>query len=216
MRNDHPRLLGLVMFWTTATTLFAWLPLVRIIGRPEGYTWDVFGLSGAGTQGPYGIFIAATAYVVTLLYTLQRGPRIVSHSMLLLWHIAATALVVRGTLQGGPDATLQGQGLHFEIPLWILSAPFILFTIIVLLWVILDVRSGTVRPAPWSRPNSNRLVISLTLLGVALILFRAGTNYNWVTAAAIVITITHWIMLAASFESTATAATGVARPQAPA
>ena len=121
-------------------------------------------LSNLGTQGPYGIFIAATAYVVTLLYTLQRGPRIVSHSMLLLWHIAATTLVVRGTLQGGPDATLQGQGLHFEIPLWILSAPFLLFTITVLLWVILDVRSGTVRPAPWSRPNSNRLVISFTLV----------------------------------------------------
>ncbi len=211
MRNDHPRLLGLVMFWTTATTVLAWLPLVRIIGRPEGYTWSVLGLSGAGTQGPYGVFIAATAYVVTLLYVLQRGPRIVSHPMLLLWHLAATALVVYGTLQGGPAASLQGQGLHFEIPLWILSAPFVLFTVIVLLWVILDGRSGTMRPAPWSRPNSNRLAISLTLLGVALILFRAGTNYNWVTAAAIIITITHWIMLAVSFESRAPATTGVAQ-----
>jgi hypothetical protein len=37
------------------------------------------------------------------------------------------------------------------------------------------------------------------LLAAALVLFRAGTNYNWVTAVAIVTTIAHWILLAESF-----------------
>ena len=200
MRANNPRLLKLVMFWTTATTVLAWLPLVRIIGRPEGYTWRVLGLSGAGTAGPYWIFIASTLYVVTLLYTLQRGPRVVSHPMLLLWHFAASGFVVAGTLRGGADATLQGQGLHFQIPLWMLSTPFVLFTAIVIRWMILDIRSGALALARWSWTNSYRLVESLLLLGVALILFRAGTNYNWVTAVAIITTIVHWIMLARSFE----------------
>jgi hypothetical protein len=34
------------------------------------------------------------------------------------------------------------------------------------------------------RGNTVRLLISLALLAVALLLFRAGTNYNWVTAVA--------------------------------
>lgn len=214
MRNRHLSLKGVVMFWTTATTLFAWLPLVRIIGKPEGYTWGVLGLSGAGTQGPYGVFIAATAYVVTLLYTLQRGPRMVSHPMLLVWHMAVTTLVIYGTLQGGPGAVLQGQGLHFELPLWMLSLPFALFTIIVVTWVIRDVQSGWLAPVPWSPHNSRRLAISLGLLVGALIMFRAGTNYNWVTAGAIVTTVTHWIMLTVSFESVGAAATDVDQPPA--
>lgn len=39
--NKKNWLLGPVMFWTVLTTLFAWLPLVRIIGRPEGYNWSI-------------------------------------------------------------------------------------------------------------------------------------------------------------------------------
>lgn len=39
------RLFGPVMGWTAITTIFAWLPLVRILGRPEGYEWAVLGIS---------------------------------------------------------------------------------------------------------------------------------------------------------------------------
>ena len=39
-------LFGPLMFWTVLTTVFAWLPLVRIMARPEGYHWSILGLSG--------------------------------------------------------------------------------------------------------------------------------------------------------------------------
>lgn len=197
MRN---RLFGLVMFWTITTTILAWLPLVRILGRPEGYHWGVLGLSGSGTEGPFWIFLPATAYAVTLFFVAHRGPRAVFYPMLLLWHVAFTAIVFAGTLAGGPDATFQGQGLHWEFPLWFIGIPCAFFTALAAVWVVLDHRAGgAVRAAPWTRANTRWLVASLLLLGLALGFFAAGTNYNWVTAVAIVLTVVHWIVLAVSF-----------------
>lgn len=39
--SAHPaagrRLFGPVWFWTVTTTVFVWLALARILGRPDGY-----------------------------------------------------------------------------------------------------------------------------------------------------------------------------------
>jgi hypothetical protein len=194
------RLFGPVIGWSIFTGIFAWLPLVRILGRPDGYTWGILGLRGAGTEGPFWIFIVLTAYVLTMLFTAHRGPRAVSYPMLIVWHTAVTILVVAGVVLGGTAATWQGQGLHFSIPMWTLVVPFALFTALVVAWVVADARSGeTPGPARWTRANTVRLAASIGLLVVALVLFRAGTNYNWITAAAILTTIVHWILLAESF-----------------
>ena len=192
---------GPVMFWTIVTTLFAWLPLVRIIARPEGYQWGILGLSGEGTQGPYWFFILLTIYVLALLYTANRGPRAAFHPMLILWHLAVTAAVVAGVIVSGSEAVWQGQGLHWTIPLWLLAVPCLLATTLAVIWAVTDFRRGeTPAKAVWTRANSKKLAISLLLLVVAMALFRAGTNYNWVTAAAIITTIFHWILLAESFQ----------------
>lgn len=194
------RLFGPVMFWTALTGIFAWLPLVRIAGRPDGYTWGIAGVTGSGTAGPFWMFIPLTAYVLTMIYTTLRGPRAVARPMLVLWHVAVTALVLRGAVVGGTDATWQGQGLRFDIPLWILVVPFVGFTALVITWAIRDRRASAPPPVTgWTRANTLRLAASLVVLVVALVLFRAGTNYNWVTAAAIVATIVHWILLIESF-----------------
>ena len=195
------RLFGVVMFWTGLTTIFAWLPLVRIIGRPEGYTWSILGLSGAGTEGPYWLFIPLTLFVVTLLFVAFRGARAVLYAMLPLWHLTVTGVVLYGVATGGTGAVWQGQGLRFAIPMWMLIAPFVACTAIVFAWIVLDRRAGDRAAVPsWTPINTRRLVISLVLLLVALALFRAGSNYDWVTAAAIVTTVTHWILLMRSFE----------------
>lgn len=194
------RLFSILVFWTVLTGIFAWLPLVRILGRPDGYTWGVLGLRGSGTEGPFWVFIVATAYVVSMLWALVRGPRPVSYVLVVGWHLLVTGIVLAGTLQGGTDATIQGQGLRWEIPLWILTVPFLIGTAIAATWAVVDGRSGlTPVAAPWARGNTIRLGVSLALLLLALLLFRAGTNYNWVTAAAIVTTILHWIALMHAF-----------------
>lgn len=195
------RLFGPVMFWTVLTTVFAWLPLVRIIGRPEGYQWSIGGLSGRGTDGAYWIFILLTLYALILLFTAYRGPRSLFYTMLIVWHLAVTAVVVTGTVFGGWDASIQGQGLRWILPLWILAIPCCAFAVLGIAWTVLDSRGGGAgEPAAWTRTNSGRLGASLLLLVGALVLFRAGTNYNWVTAMAIIATVLHWILLAESFQ----------------
>ena len=93
-RDLAERLFGPVMGWTAITTIFAWLPLVRILGRPEGYTWAILGVSGSGTDGPFWIFVLLTVFVVSMLFAGFRGPRALFHPMLLLWHGAVTAVVI--------------------------------------------------------------------------------------------------------------------------
>lgn len=204
MKLDAKHLFGAVMFWTVTTTLFAWLPIVRIVGRAEGYEWGVLGLRGSGTDGPFWIFVFLTVYAVTMMFAAFRGPRRLFQPMLVLWHLAFTAIVIAGTALGGASASFQGQGLHWSFPLWLVSVPCIAFTATVIAWVVLDRRSGQppVRE-PWTRTNSRRLVTSILLLAGALVLFRAGTNYNWVTALAIVFTISHWIAMVRAFEPVA-------------
>ena len=200
IRVEADRLLPPLMGWTILTGIFAWLPLVRIIGRPDGYTWGVLGLSGAGAAGPFLIFVPLTGYVVSMIFVLHRGPRALARPMTVLWHLLLAGVMVGAVVQGGTDAVFQGQGLGFAIPIWLLLVPFCGFAALAIAWAVLDHRNGGASErAAWARDNTVRLVGSLVLLVVALLLFGAGTNYNWVTALAIITTIGHWILLAESF-----------------
>ena len=201
-RRSGSAVLGVLMFWTVLTTLFAWLPLVRIVGRPEGYEWSLAGLSGSGAEGPYWIFFPLTLYALVLLFTAGRGPRLAFYPLLILWHLLVATVTVAGVLDSGSRATVQGQGLHWNLPLWPVAVLGAAFAVVAVGWTVVDLRAGPPpAPVPWSPWNTRRALLSLLLLGIALALFRAGTNYNWVTAAAIVATILHWISLAESFQS---------------
>jgi len=190
------------MFWTVLTTIFTWLPLVRIIGRPERYNWRILGLAGEGLQGPFWALIPFAAFAVLLLYTGERGPKQLFRPLLVLWQLVVLGVVVVAVVEGGYDARLQGQGLHWEIPMWVAIVPAVFFAILAVVWVKRGGQHPASRPAPWSRANTFRLAGSLVLLAIALGLFRAGTNYNWVTAVAIVTTVMHWLVLAWSFGTT--------------
>ncbi len=193
-------LLGPIMVWTVVTTIFAWLPLVRIVGRPEGYHWRILGLSGEGFDGPFWLFIPLTMFAIALLYTAERGPRNRFRPLLIIWHVTVLVVIVAALIQGGADARWQGQGLYWSIPMWLAVAPAALFTIMAIVWVAVDLKGAPPKqPQPWSRTNTLRLTASLLLLVVAIVLFRFGTNYNWVTAVAIVTTVLHWLLLAWSF-----------------
>ncbi len=195
------RLFGVVMAWTIFTTVFAWIPLVRIFAQSEEYQWALGGLKGVGTEGPFWVFGFLALYAFAMLFSGWRGPKRLFYILLPLWHLALTCFLVLSSMRYGVSATWQGQGLGFEIPIPIISIPAVLFTGLAIAWVVLDYRE---HPPPqrysWAPANTQKLIAAIVLLAVATVLFRLGTNYNWITALAIVVTVVQWILIVEAFQ----------------
>ena len=201
MKSTADRLFDAIFTWTVFTTIFAWLPLVRIVSKPEGYTWGIMRFTGTGWDGPYGIWVFLTLYAFIMLCYGQRFPRKAYYLLLLAWHTSLTTAMVVSIASMGDAATLQGQGLRFEIPLFMFALPAILFTGLLIAWIAIDYRKQS---APlvggWGPTNPRRLGAAIVLLLAAMTVFRLGTNYNWVTAVAIVMTIVQWILMVGAFK----------------
>ncbi len=201
-RTTKERIFNTLMIWTIISSVFAWLPLVRIVGRPNEYNWGILGLKGEGTDGPFWVFILSSVFVISMLYSAFRAPRKIFYPLLLIWHFMVAIVVVRGLTMLGTEATIQGQGLHWEFPLWIIGIPAVFFLLLALAWVMADLKSPMgFETQKWTISNTRKLVVSFILLCMALFLFRLGTNYNWVTAMAIVTTVVQWILMVESFQS---------------
>ncbi|MEM8509595.1 MAG: hypothetical protein AAF717_17315 [Bacteroidota bacterium] len=202
LRRKNLVLFKAIMIWTIITSLFSWLPLVRIVGKPKAYFWGILWFSGEGSNGPFWIFIISSVFVIFLLYSAYRlQNRKTFYLALLLWQLVICFVLLAGVKSFGAEGTLQGEGLHWEIPMWIGFFPAFIFLLLTLIWIYLDYKEPHFLLQKWSRTNTYYLISSLLLLGVALALFNAGTNYNWVTGAAIITTIVHWLFMVESFKS---------------
>lgn len=190
-----------VIIWTIITSLFAWLPLVRIIGRPKEYYWGVMDFNGEGTDGPYWIFILASVFVIFMLYsTFRSRKRIVAYISILIWQLVIL-FIVCGILSENTKGEIQGQGLHWELPLWLVLIPNIVFLVLTLYWIYLEYTQKKYFIAkPWTLINSRLLGASVIFLLIAITLFRLGNNYNWVTSLAIIVTIFQWFFMVESFK----------------
>ncbi|MEM7351494.1 MAG: hypothetical protein AAF657_11850 [Acidobacteriota bacterium] len=196
------RLFGVVMAWTVFTTVFVWLPIVRALARPDGYQWGFFGLRGEGLSGPFWIFPPLALYSALLFGHAWWGHRGLFRSMLLLWHIAWAGMLIGSAFAFGNAARWQGQGWGFDFPIPIIALAYSIFTLLVILWAVLDWRQSERPEIPrWTPKNSRRLGVAVALLPVAYLLFRLGTNYNWVTALAIGVTIVQWVTFSEALEA---------------
>ena len=190
------RLFGLAMAWTVVTSIFAWLPIVRALSRPDGYTWALFGLRGEGLSGPFWIFPLLATYAIVLFSHAWWARRGLFRTLLLAWHLGWTSLIVAGVVQGGVEAQWQGQGWGWSVSLVVPAIVFTCFTAIVAWWAILDGRRASAPPRPaWTAGNTGRLIVALALFPVAFTLFRYGSDYDWITAAAIGVAIVQWVTL---------------------
>lgn len=196
-------LFNTVMIWTIVTSLFCWLPLIRIIGKPKDYYWGVFGMHGEGTDGPFWIFIVSSAYVIAMLFTNFRSKnRALAGVLLIVWNAFISGIVLYAVGSSGGTQTIQGQGWHWEFPLWILATPTLAFLALALLVVYRQLMLGkTFAIATWNIKNTRYFTASTILLGIGIVLFMLGSNYNWVTALAILVIIVQWFTMVESFKS---------------
>lgn len=189
---------GVVMGWTLFTTTFTWTPTMRMFLKPEVSNWSLFGLSGSGREGAYWVFPVAACAALLLFYLEGRGRlRPLVWVLLLAWHLPVTAAFAYGAAAAGPEARFVGAAWGWEVPLWILSMPFLLFSGLVVLRITQEARgASTVPVAGWLDLDWWALVGALLLLPVAVLFFAlGGSGYDGLVRTAIAATVVQWILL---------------------
>lgn len=196
------KILDVIIIWSLITSLVVLLPIVRIIGKPNEYYWSLLGYNGEGATGPYWIFIAGLILVITMFVSVYRlKNRFFAYVLLLLWQVSFSGIILFEVVNSGLDSTIQGQGWNWEFPIWILVVPAIIISIATVYWIYLEYKHKLQFAfKPWSERNTVLLIIAIILLILATTTFHMGDNYNWVTALAIMITITQWIIMIESFK----------------
>ena len=196
-------LFNIIIIWSLITSLITWLPLIRIIGKPDEYYWGILDFKGEGADGPYWIFIVGALFVITMFYSAFRAKnRKIVYVFLTIWQLIVCSIILLTITDLGFDATIKGEGWHWEFPIWILGIPALLGFFLTITWIYLDNKyrfNFIIRS--WSKKNRVLLFISFVLLLLALFLFYKGTNYNWVTALAIFVTIVQLIVMVDAFKS---------------
>ena len=81
------KLLRVLLFWTSLTTLVFWLPLVRGAFDGERYQWALApSISGSGMQGSYWVLVAGSSFALITIFLGWRGARPPFRWLLLAWH----------------------------------------------------------------------------------------------------------------------------------
>ena len=196
------RLFGVIMAWTVFTTVFVWLPIVRAVARPDGYQWGFFGLHGEGLNGPFLVFPLLALFAVLLLGHAWWRRRGLFRVLLLAWHFGWAGLLLSVAVTHGSAARWQGRGWRFDFPIPIIAVVFTLFALVVARWAWLDWMRGELPPSPrWTPTNTRRLIVAALLAPVAVLLFRYGSDFNWVTALAVGITVAQWVTFSEALAS---------------
>lgn len=196
------KILDVIIIWSLITSLIVLLPIVRIIGKPTEYYWSLLGYKGEGATGPYWIFIAGLILAITMFFSVYRSKnRIIAYVLLLLWQVSFTGIILVELINHGLGSTIQGQGWNWEFPIWIIGIPALLILITTVYWVYLEYKHKLEFAfKQWSKKNTVLLITAIVLLILATMIFHLGDNYNWVTALAISITITQWVIMIESFK----------------
>lgn len=82
------KLLQVLLFWTSLTTLAFWLPLVRGAFDGDSYHWALGStISGSGMQGSYWVLVAGSSFALIVIFLGWRGARSPFRWLLLAWHV---------------------------------------------------------------------------------------------------------------------------------
>lgn len=97
-RPDRP--LRLLLARSAVTSIIFWLSTVRGIMDGSTYPRGFYGFGGSGMSGDFWFPVVGGAFALALLYLDRRGAWQPFHWMLLAWHLALAAEMIRFELQG--------------------------------------------------------------------------------------------------------------------
>ena len=81
------KLLRILLFWTSLTTLVFWLPLIRGAFDGASYHWALAPtISGSGMQGSFWVLVVGSSFALIVVFLGWRGARSAFRWLLLAWH----------------------------------------------------------------------------------------------------------------------------------
>ena len=190
---------GVVMAWTIFFMTFTWTPTMRALLKPEISNWAFGGLRGSGVSPSFLVLPLLALYALFLFYLYGRGRlRVLFHVLLLALHVGVTSPLVFFAFQQGSNARFIGAAWGFNVPFPLLAIPFVLFTVLAFVWLVVE-RLGILKieERPWRSIGWKKIILAGALLPVTMLFFGLGgdTYDGWVKLG-IIATILQWIALA--------------------
>lgn len=198
------KLLRVLLFWTSLTTLAFWLPLVRGAFDGDSYHWALGStISGSGMQGSYWVLVVGSSFALIVIFLGWRGARAPFRWLLLAWHVflGVGSLYLAAT-QPEPFV-FRGDTLGISLPLtWL--APLLCggFAFAAMYWVWRDFGNEERRiVTPWGRSNTLWLLALGLLLPLQFMFLRLGEPHSLMDQVGVIITIGQWMLVADALSS---------------
>lgn len=190
-----------LMIWISLLFLVAWLPFIRSLMDGESYQWgaQLFGrqFSGAGLGGDYWFAAGKAAIGVALLWFGWRRPNGAVRYAIAAWLALNFADTLYSVATAPETFRFRGDTLGIDVSLlWF--APLLdgAFLILALWWAA---RAPALATPPMSGTNRLLLGAALLLLPVQYLLLSSAVGQEAGDVVGVLLTITGWALLSASF-----------------
>ncbi len=190
---------GIILTWTVITSTFFWTSTMRIIFKPEISSWRIFWFSGKGFSGEFWLLPLFIIFALSIIYIEGRGKiRALYHTLILLWHILLTGIIIYGSTQPETEISFDTWGVSFSL-IW-LVIPFLLFLVGTILLIYKERKNLSNIPVyNWTAINLKPLIFSIALSIIAYFFFWFGIGFNWLVKIAVGSTILQWILITEAF-----------------
>lgn len=194
MATAPVRLRTVLLIWTAATFLPAWLVTIRGLFDGEAYAWGVTEtIKGRGISGYYPVAPAAALLGLSILTLGWRGAMRPFHLLLALWHIPLGVLASVAARRNRGALRLQGDTLGIDISLATV-APIVLGAAATGSACLALLERKTI-PAASSPPNRPILTAAAALLPVQFVLLRNGEQNGLTDKLGVVLIIIQWVLI---------------------
>ena len=198
------KLLRVLLFWTSLTTLVFWLPLIRGAFDGASYHWALAPtISGSGMQDSYWVLVAGSSFALIVVFLGWRGARSPFRWLLLAWHsfLGIGSLYLAATQAESFVFRGDTLGISFSLA-WVAPLTCGGFAFAAMYWVWRNSNNeGRRFVRPWGRSNTLWLLALGLLLPLQFILFRLGEPNSPMDQIGVIVTIGQWMLVGDTLSS---------------
>ena len=198
------KLLRILLFWTSLTTLVFWLPLIRGAFDGTSYQWALAPtISGSGMQGSFWVLVVGSSFALIVVFLGWRGARSAFRWLLLVWHSFLGIGSLYLTATQAETFVFRGDTLGISFSLaWVAPLTCGGFAVAAMYWVWRNSNDeGRRFVRPWGRSNTLWFLALGLLLPLQFVLFRLGEPNSPMDQIGVIVTIGQWMLVGDALSS---------------